>query len=65
MWWDGDIPTPSSSGSDGNGASWLTLIIIVLFCVVFFGVGLVLLGREFLGNKPTTPMAPPPSENAP
>ena len=62
--WDGDIPPPSSGGGEGNSASWPTLIIVVLFCVVF-GVGLMLLGRELLGDKPTTPVAPTSPENAP
>ena len=64
MWWEGDIPTPSSGGNEGKSASWLFLIIIVLFCLGL-GVGLMLIGHDLFGDKPTTPVAPAPPGNAP
>jgi hypothetical protein len=62
MWWEGDIPTPSSGGNESKSAPFWLLIVVILFCVGL-GVGLMLIGQDLFGEKP--PTNPTPSENAP
>jgi hypothetical protein len=60
MWWDGDIPTPSSGNEEKSG-SWLLIIIVVLFCVGL-GVGLMMIGHDLFDHPSPAGDAGKPTE---